>query len=421
MSRPQPGLIAESKGGTSLERVRDGHVDAPDLRLLGSVEGRRRNRPTMTQNADFKRLVRARMAKTGESYSAARAQLIRATGSPLTSALHVTNGDSTVDELHRTGLAERILVWRDALHEGPVPDTDSATLRKVRATFLSTPDPHVDEDAAAAEHSDALALLTGRDQTLEENRTGRYVLWFEADLYDQLQLAEILARLAELDVPPEHITLICIGEYPGIAHFGGLGELYADQLRTLPTTAATRLSSEALGLATQAWAALRSRVPDGLGPIAASLSKELRFLPEAFDRLSREYPWSRDGLSLTERRILAAVAEGAGTAEEAFLASSRRESRPFLGDSWCFRRIAALAHARDPLLWLDEADVARRPRVKRNTRIGLTPTGRSILDGQVDHVALNGIDRWIGGVHLTGHHVAWRWDEGTERLVRANR
>ncbi|HWI00805.1 MAG TPA: hypothetical protein VNT27_10780, partial [Propionibacteriaceae bacterium] len=234
---------------------------------------------------------------------------------------------------------------------------------------------------------------------------------------DQLQLAEILAKLAELNVPAERITLICIGEYPGIAHFGGLGELDADQLGTLPATAATRLSSEALGLATQAWAALRSRVPDGLGTIAASLSKELRFLPEAFDRLSREYPSSRDGLALTERRVLAAVAEGAGTAEEAFVTSSRRESRPFLGDTWCFRRMAALAHAPDPLLWLGGADVAYRPRVKRTTRLGLTATGRRVLDGQVDHVALNGIDRWIGGVHLTGRRVAWRWDEGTERLV----
>jgi Domain of unknown function (DUF1835) len=375
----------------------------------------------MTQHADFKRLVRARMAKTGESYSTARAQLIRATGSPLISALHVTNGDSTVHELRRTGLAERILVWRDALHEGPVPNGDSAELRRVRATFLSAPDPRVDEDAAASEHADALTLLTMRDQTLEANRSGRYVLWFEADLYDQLQVAEILAKLTELHVPAEHITLICIGEFPGIAHFGGLGELHADQLRTLPSSAATRLSGEALALATKAWAALRSSVPDGLGSIAASLSRELRFLPEAFDRLSREYPSTRDGLSLTERRVLAAVAEGASTAAEAFIASSRRESRPFLGDSWCFRRVAALAHAQNPLLWLGEPDLARRPRVQRTTRLGLTTMGRSVLDGQADHVALNGIDRWIGGVHLTGHQVAWRWDEGTERLVAASR
>ena len=35
-----------------------------------------------------------------------------------------------------------------------------------------------------------------------------------------------------------------------------------------------------------------------------------------------------------------------------------------------------------------------------------------------DQVALNGIDRWIGGVHLRGRRMPWRWDDGTETIVR---
>ncbi len=30
------------------------------------------------------------------------------------------------------------------------------------------------------------------------------------------------------------------------------------------------------------------------------------------------------------------------------------------------------------------------------------------LAGRTDHMALNGIDRWMGGVHLTDGR--WRWD-----------
>ena len=123
----------------------------------------------MTRQADLKRRIRARMERTGESYAAARTHVIAERrpdpGTLPASALHVTNGDSTVPELRATGLADAILPWRDALHEGPVPDTDPANLRRVRATFLSTPDPHVDEDDAAAEHADALQLLTVRDRT----------------------------------------------------------------------------------------------------------------------------------------------------------------------------------------------------------------------------------------------------------------
>jgi len=40
-----------------------------------------------------------------------------------------------------------------------------------------------------------------------------------------------------------------------------------------------------------------------------------------------------------------------------------------------------------------------------------------VLAGEADHVALNGVDRWIGGVHLAGPDSPWRWDEGTEGIV----
>jgi hypothetical protein len=89
-----------------------------------------------------------------------------------------------------------------------------------------------------------------------------------------------------------------------------------------------------------------------------------------------------------------------------------REARPFLGDTWGFDAMRRLARAPVPLL---EADPAGR--VDRHTRLRLTATGRSVLDGERDHVALNGVDRWIGGVHLYGHEVAWRWHEGEEAIT----
>ena len=55
-------------------------------------------------------------------------------------------------------------------------------------------------------------------------------------------------------------------------------------------------------------------------------------------------------------------------------------------------------------------------RVTFDTPLELTPSGRAALAGEADHVALNGIDRWIGGVHLSGPEAAWRWDEGTESV-----
>ncbi len=104
----------------------------------------------MTKQADFKRRVRARMAKTDESYAAARRNVLaEQPGRPvpadqtMLAALHVSNGDCT--DLPGTGLASRVLYWRDSLHEGPVPAVGSEELRKIRAAFLVGA--HVDDRA----------------------------------------------------------------------------------------------------------------------------------------------------------------------------------------------------------------------------------------------------------------------------------
>jgi hypothetical protein len=299
--------------------------------------------------------------------------------------LHVTNGDCTVPGLRGAGVPEPILVWADVLHEGPVPDVPDDDLRRVRAAFLGA----------------GKDVFEERDRTLAAH--DELVLWFEADLYDQLQLVQILraARAA-----PDAITLVCIGEHVGIARFGGLGELSSEQLSRLrgaPLTAA------AVEYARRAWAALRAPDPAGVNEIATSRSTELRFVAEAYDRLAREYPSTRDGLSLTERRLLAAVAAGAGTAGAAFVRAAARELRPVLGDTWAFDRIARLAQTEVPRL-------AAEPPVGRATSVALTDAGREVLSGRADHVALNGVDRWIGGVHLSGRDVPWRFDEGTETV-----
>src|SRR4030095_7293002 len=217
--------------------------------------------------------------------------------------------------------------------------------------------------AAADDRAAGATMFGDRDRALAANRDGQYVLWFEADLYDQLQIIQILDRLAGLGVPAARITLICIGEHAGIARFGGLGELTAEQLRELPlTTGCAARPPAALELATRAGAAFRAPTPDGLGAIAAARLGELRFLGEAFDRLSREYPATRGGLSLTarreglsrpERRVLAAIADGAPDAGTAFVRAGARETRPYMGDITCFGRMDRMAQRAHPPLRLD--------------------------------------------------------------------
>jgi hypothetical protein len=345
------------------------------------------------------------MAKTGEAYAAARSQLDqREPGGRPESAVHVTNGDSAAAGLRQAGFRGRILPWRDVLHDGPVQSgLTPAALRQVRARFLAE---RVGADAGHVQRD-----LAARDRNLAAAAGGgQYMLWFEADLYDQLQLLQVLDALSALRVDPARITLVCIGEYRGIAHFGGLGELTPEQLAGLADEA-VQLRHTTIELAVDAWRAFTSPDPERLGTMSRARSPELRFLAEAFGRLMREYPSLTDGLSLTQRRVLLAVADRPASAGEIFRRVSDAEQRPFLGDAFCFACIRDLATASHPLA---DVEPESGPFLHRSVR--LTATGRDVLAGHQDHVRLNGIDRWIGGVHLTRGATDWRFDERLERL-----
>jgi hypothetical protein len=86
------------------------------------------------------------------------------------------------------------------------------------------------------------------------------------------------------------------------------------------------------------------------------------------------------------------VADGAPTAGAAFVRAAARETRPFLGDTWRFDRTTRLRRAATPLL---ETHPAESP-VDRRARLRLTGAGRRVVAEDDDHVALNGVDRWIG-------------------------
>jgi hypothetical protein len=245
------------------------------------------------------------------------------------------------------------------------------------------------------------------------------VLWFEHDLYDQLQLADVLALAAGAGGRPE---LIVVGSFPGRPAFRGLGELTADELQTL-WPARAPAGQDTLAAAVSAWAAVRHPDPSALAETARAGLPGLPFLGPALLRLLEELPAPRDGLSGTERRALHAIAAGAVTPVDAFLAAQDLEPAPFLGDAWFFRTLAALGTARARLVETRDGDPLPPPpppggdsHAFARLPLRLTGLGQRVLDGREDRVTLPGLDRWVGGTHLTPA-AAWRWDPGLRRLL----
>src|SRR6185295_19412984 len=97
--------------------------------------------------------------------------------------VHVCNGDSTADTLSLADLPGEIRVWADALDQGPLlPVSDAEEL----------------------------------------------ILWFEHDLFDQLALARLLARLARRGLP-QQLTIVSIDRHPEVPSFVGLAQLRPEQ------------------------------------------------------------------------------------------------------------------------------------------------------------------------------------------------
>ena len=190
------------------------------------------------------------------------AYLARRGGAPAArpSLLHVTNGESAGNTLRQTALGGAVLSWQDVLHEGPVPALPRPKLLRARARFLA--------DCGWGRRQALLSSLERRDrQLLEALRDNlQIVLWFEHDLYDQLQLLDVLALAHAEEAAPE---LIVIGSFPGKPSFAGLGELTASELETL-WPSRRRATPAALQAATRAWAAVQAPEPTTLAEWATS-------------------------------------------------------------------------------------------------------------------------------------------------------
>lgn len=315
--------------------------------------------------------------------------------------LHVTNGDSAVEPIRAAGVEGDVLPWRDVLHDGPVPaGLPLERLSIVRADFIAS------RGWGAAD--EVRRSFAERDRTLAASRDqDEVVLWFEHDLYDQLQLLQVLDWFA--DHPHPRLTLINPPEYLGMMNARGARTLFR---RREPVTDAQ------LDIARGAWEAFRGPDPRRIETIMHRRSaRALPHLPQALLRLLQEYPGTRDGLSRGERQALRAFADGPRPVREAYPAAHHEvEDAVWMGDASFAAMVHALARGPNPLLRWAGAD-APRAGTEMEAHAAITGAGREVLMGKADAVWVNGIDRWIGGVHLAGREVPWRWDDEKSRIV----
>jgi hypothetical protein len=197
--------------------------------------------------------------------------------------LIITNGDEAMARMREAKIAGEILPWRDILHEGPVPATlPLEELSTARAQFLA--------ERGWLPAEELRSAFRGRDAMLRRHRDFKtVVLWFEHDLYDQLQLIQLLDFFA------------------GEGRRDGLFLIQAGKYLSLETPRSLKghfqimepVSDAHLALGRFVWNGFRAPTPEPWAAILRLSTHLLPFLRLAILRLLEELPNQHSGLSRT--------------------------------------------------------------------------------------------------------------------------
>ena len=328
--------------------------------------------------------------------------------------LHIHNGDSTAGTARQANIPGEHLAWREALVCGPAPENLSeAEFLNIRAQHLATAY-GVDIEKCKAElqtQHDGLANFSDHDEV---------VLWFEHDLFCQVQLIYLLNWFSRRDLGNTKVSLICIDNFPGVEHFRGLGQLNEQQLATL-LPRRRKVASAQLNLGSKAWEAYASPAPTEIESLLKSDTGALPFLGAALTKHLQRFPALRNGLGYVENVSLQLLANGNREFKSLFSAFGRREPLYGFGDAQLFLELKRLANARRPVLKMSNGAEASPGDAQQllNTSFEITDDGQAVMNGEQDFAQLNRIDFWLGGVHLRSEEADWRWDEENDELTKA--
>lgn len=328
----------------------------------------------------------------------------------MTRTLHLRCGTDIKDALRVAKIPGAFAEYGDPICEGPaLAPIGTPEFIEHRVRFMKT---HwqIEPEATRARFAKQNALL----QELDDYE--RLVLWFEHDLFDQCILIQLLAELPGPTL--DKAELICIGHFPGLTRFIGLGQLSPQQLASLAPQARplTPEHQHVAKFAQEAWTAPSPKALETLLDPAAC--GPLEFLASAVERHLQELPWSNSGLGLTDQYILRAVAQGASHALAAFeCVHQTLETSPFLGDLMFWAHLHELSRGLCPALNIHGEFPIET--------LELTPHGIALVEGKKNHLHANGITddslyRWRGGIEQDcDRGWVYTWDNSKKSALKS--
>jgi len=327
--------------------------------------------------------------------------------------LHILNGAATTALLNQTNLSGDRLTWREALAAGPAPSGLQITdWINMRAAYLA--------ESSNRTFSACKQDLTQMYHTLSTVSNYREVtLWFEFDLFCQVNLIYILYRLFKMELPETKLSLICINTFPGIKNFRGLGQLAPEQFVSL-FDKRQLMNEVVLQKGAAAWEAYSAPAPSAIEKFLQQNLPDLPFLSDALKAHLERFPSTYNGLGRLENSILELIAGGIDEFPPLFAMIGELDNLYGFGDLQIWETVMFLSRQKKPVIQIqrnvadNESDLMQE---MMSASFQLTDFGKEVYAGKADFLEQNSIDYWIGGMHLQNNNV-WRWDEKAKKLLK---
>ncbi|KYG77209.1 DUF1835 domain-containing protein [Roseivirga spongicola] len=219
-------------------------------------------------------------------------------------SLHILNGDSTLQLFKQTTIEGETFVWREVLAEGPVhSDFNSEDFWNQRRAFITQ-----SFDTTVEQYNQDV-YLPFKKLSSQLSQYSEIVLWFEYDLFCQINMMALIQYLGEKREPGQQISLVCSGKIDDSEKLYGLGELspkqLADQLQQK-----LKLNTREFEFAKDVYQAYCSANPNNLFTYTIMPSDEFPYLSDALNAHFRRFPNSISGLSEIEQTIVDLATEG---------------------------------------------------------------------------------------------------------------
>ncbi len=212
------------------------------------------------------------------------------------SLLHITNGDSFTSRLQSLQLKGDVITWREMLCEGKtLSSVGSESFWKTRFEFLSK--------------NYKVSKSWFIEKTLKEYRSlcnhkqqDHIVLWFEYDLFCQINMLAVLSWLKTHRRHAE-ISLVCSGKEDDSDKLYGLNELSNEKLLQLYKDRKI-LSQDDIEYADYIWQLYCSDNPIRLENQIANNDFQFEYLSDALKAHLKRFPTIKNGLNDLENHIL---------------------------------------------------------------------------------------------------------------------